>query len=176
MTPHMLARLHAIGHYQGHLKMWIRALKFQHQLLYAEALAKCFAASLSTRTDKLPTVILPAPLHIQGYVTRHFNQATEIAHAIARITGQSVKSEYLLRSKNTMSQKALGRINRIRNVSQAFVAAKLPAQTQHVAIVDDVLTTGATMQAMIDALKCANPTVEIEAWVMAIALPHFNQG
>jgi ComF family protein len=171
LRPNMLTRLHAIGHYQQPLKSWVRQLKFNHKLLYADALAQAFCATLAKRSDPLPDILIPAPLHINRYATRHFNQAAEIAQSIGLLTGQKVDSKCLHRKDPTTAQSRLKRAGRIDNVQSAFSACKLETDTQHVAIVDDALTTGATMQAMIDALVRVNSDVKVEAWVMAIALP-----
>lgn len=175
MQPHSLAHLHAFGEYQFPLSYWLQQLKFKHKLLYAEILAELFVDSISPRTESLPQALIPAPLHLQRYLKRHFNQARVLSQSIGYRLCISVLDGALIRQINTPAQSQLNRQQRLNNISTAFISPVIAPSIKHVAIVDDVITTGATMQAMIDAITKANPKLKIEVWSIALALSSLDQ-
>lgn len=96
-------------------------------------------------------VLVPVPLHWRRLVARRYNQAAELAHALARLTGIPVEANLLTRTKRTRSQgEMVSARQRMRNVAGAFAVA--PSRRSKLAgrravLVDDVLTTGATLSA-----------------------------
>ena len=101
-------------------------------------------------------VLVPVPLHRTRQFTRRYNQSTELARALARTTGLTVDPILVGRSRRTAQQVGLSASARQRNVAGAFVAradALERLRGRHVVLVDDVITTGATVKAVTRALN-----------------------
>ena len=113
-----------------------------------------------------PHALLPIPLHRARLRQRGYDQALELARPIARVLGSPLRPDLLRRARNTAPQsRQLHASERHRNLRGAFTAtaAAMPA---HVALVDDVMTTGATLRAAAEALRQAG-VERIDAWVCA---------
>lgn len=101
-------------------------------------------------------VIIPVPLHWTRLWTRRFNQSALIAKAVGRLTNTPVILDAVTRTRRTSSQGGLGRKDRLRNVKRAFrvrANAVDVVREQHIVVIDDVLTTGATVSAVAESLK-----------------------
>jgi ComF family protein len=106
------------------------------------------------------SLILPVPLSKERLQTRGFNQAWELASALAKRSGSAAKTDsaLLLRVKNTRPQTELLRQERLANVKGAFQVEPLRAHVlkgQHVILVDDVMTSGASLFTAAEALRAA---------------------
>lgn len=89
---------------------------------------------------------MPVPLHPRRLFHRRYNQAALLANALGALTGRECRPDALLRLRHTPVQGVLGRRERHDNVRGAFgMRAKVPVAGRHVLLVDDVLTTGATL-------------------------------
>lgn len=106
-------------------------------------------------------VIVPVPLGKERYRERGFNQVEEIARRALRSLGEegarvfTLDANLLERVKETQTQVSLARAARERNMRGAFGAARSISSAQTYIVVDDVITTGATLQAAVDAMKSA---------------------
>ncbi|MEN6539493.1 MAG: ComF family protein, partial [Mizugakiibacter sp.] len=111
--------------------------------------------------------LVPGPLHAQRLRTRGYHQALELAQPRARALGLPLAPRALRRVRATGAQSELGAVARRRNVRGAFAAAdaQLPA---HVAVLDDVATTGATLAECARVLKRAG-VARVEVWTLARA-------
>ncbi len=127
---------------------------FAAMLLKAPGIGQVFADLQST------DLILPVPLSRERLQTRGFNQAWELAHALAKQSGSQAKtdSSLLLRVKNTRPQTELLRQERLANVKGAFQVDPLRVpeiKGKRVILVDDVMTSGASLFTAAQALKAA---------------------
>lgn len=127
---------------------------FAAVLLNAPGVTQALASLQST------DLILPVPLSKERLQTRGFNQAWELAHALARQSGSAAKADgaLLLRVKNTRPQTELLRQERLANVKGAFLVDPLRTHEikgKRVMLVDDVMTSGATLFAAAASLRQA---------------------
>lgn len=130
--------------------------------------ADFFAACLLTGPHPAGDVILPVPLSRQRLRERGFNQALEIARPLARALALPLDTRALIRSRDTPPQSRLPWRIRHRNVRHAFACTEnLSGKT--VIVVDDVMTTGATLDAVARTLK-ANGATRVVNWVVARAV------
>ena len=107
------------------------------------------------------------PLGIARYRERGFNQARELALPLCKSLGLTLSSDSISRHRETPEQASLDRKERLKNTRQAF-ALTAPLTARHVAIVDDVVTTGSTVNEISKVLRAAG--VEwIEVWAVARA-------
>jgi ComF family protein len=142
---------------------FIRALKFRGERIFARVLGELLAREHRSRGWALPACIVPMPLHVARLRERGFNQSLEIARFAAAALGARVESRALVRRIATREQSGLSLQARRNNVRGAFrVVQSLP----HGPIADDVVTTGSTAMAAIDALK-ASGAREVELWAVA---------
>ncbi len=142
----------------------LHALKYGSALAYADFFATALAAQVRSRPD----VVVPLPLAPRRQRERGFNQATEIARRVARERGLEF-AHALVRVRDTPAQAGLHWQERARNVRHAFAATSAVAG-RSIAIVDDVMTTGASLAAAAAAARRAG-AVRVEAWVAARTLP-----
>lgn len=140
--------LYRLGEYQAPLQQLISQLKFRHHFWLAAPLATQLAAHIPTPAP----LLLPVPLHWRRYWHRGFNQSNDLAMALASHLGSEVAPHILRRTRHTAAQKLLSKHQRHINLNNAFTIAEtsLPA---HVALVDDVVTTGTTVGLLTKQLK-----------------------
>lgn len=139
-------------------------LKFHRQLAHARLLGGMMAEAISASGELMPEAILPVPLHPSRLRERGYNQALELARPLARALQLPIAGGLVQRSLATAAQSSLQREERRRNVRGVFSAAvPLP---RHIAIVDDVVTTGSTVNELARVLKRAGAE-RIVVWACA---------
>jgi ComF family protein len=144
----------------------IQGLKYRRQLYYGRILGQLLAQHVARR-DTQPEIVIPVPLSAARYRERGFNQARELARPICTSLGLRLRSDLIERRKDTREQAGLDRKERLMNTRNAFaLLAPLPAR--HVAIVDDVVTTGSTVNEVAKLLRHAGAEW-IEVWAVARA-------
>ena len=152
--PPAYSRLCALFKYRPPVTRMIGSLKFGQQL-YPGALFGNLLSEAILETwyvgKVLPQIIIPVPLHIKRQRLRGYNQATEIALPISKNLSINLDLNLCTRIKNTKPQARLDKINRLRNLDSAFIVNSDHAY-KHVALVDDVVTTGSTINAISRAL------------------------
>nr|WP_292805758.1 phosphoribosyltransferase family protein [Methylotenera sp.] len=113
--------------------------------------------------------IIPMPMHQHRLKERGFNQALEIAKLISKSLITKLDYASCLRIKHTPPQASLNLQERIKNIKGAFQCTQ-NLHNLNVAIVDDVMTTGASLNELAKTLKQAG-AAHVECWVMARTLP-----
>lgn len=146
----------------------ILRLKFQAQLHLARTLGELLAQHLKREIQTMPELIIPVPLHRTRLRERGFNQALEIARPIARGLGIPVDYKSCERVRKTPAQSLLPAAERRKNIKGAFRVTR-PIAARHVAILDDVMTTGHTVQELAVTLRKAG-VERIDVWVVARTL------
>lgn len=154
--PPPFDRTFALGDYRAPLERLALGLKFRGRLLVAREFARGLAALAADRLapDAWPEVVAPVPLAHERLVERGFNQAWEIAKPLARALAVPADATLLRRMTHTVAQSRLDLDARRRNVDTAFRTTR-DVSGMHVALVDDVMTSGATLEAAARTLKAA---------------------
>jgi ComF family protein len=145
----------------------VQRLKFSGELALAPLLAELLVRCLAGRAASMPDVLVPVPLHPARLRTRGFNQAGEIARALGRSLRRPVDGRLCRRVRDTGSQSLLPARMRRMNMRGAFRTCGT-ATDRHIAVVDDVLTSGHTAGELARALRRAG-AMRIEIWVIARA-------
>lgn len=161
--PPLFTRTTAAYAYAFPLAQLIQAMKYHEQL----ALAHTFAEKLSQRIDKdtLPDYVIPMPLHPTKLRERGFNQSLLLAAELARRHDLELLALACRRVRDTPPQSALPWKERNKNMRDAF-RCDIDLSGKRVALVDDVLTTGASLNALAKAVQKRGAS-KIEAWVVA---------
>jgi ComF family protein len=159
---------HCAYRYSYPIDHLVRALKYHDRLAYARVLGELLARSLiKVRVEPWPELLVPVPLANHRYRERGYNQANEVAEQLQNRLGIPLRADLLDRKRATREQAGLDRSSRRKNVRNAF-AMREPLSVKHVAIVDDVVTTGSTVNEIARVLKRAGAET-IEVWAVARA-------
>lgn len=145
----------------------ITRLKFHHRLTHARVLGTLLGERILATAAERPDCIVPAPLHPRRLRERGYNQATLIARHAAYALQLPLMPELATRTRNTSPQRTLPAHQRRHNMRDAFQADSACAE-RHIAIVDDVVTTGHTAAALATALKRGG-AASVRLWCVARA-------
>jgi ComF family protein len=145
----------------------IRRHKYGGAIAVGRVLGELFAQRLAIRhEDAWPQVLIPVPLAQRRFCERGFNQAIVLAEHIHRATRLKLRTDLLVRTRDTLEQAGLDQRARRKNIRGAFeLTDKAPV---HVAIIDDVVTTGSTVNEIAKVLKRAG-VKRVEVWAIARA-------
>lgn len=165
--PPVWDHAHAALRYTFPLDKLIQSLKYRANLPLAPVLAELLLAKLPI--NALPDYLIPIPLHRSRLQERGFNQAVEIGRFLSKKTGCKLLATACTRIRSTSSQTELPWKKRRQNVRNAF-ACTYDFSGKRVAIIDDVMTSGATINELAITLR-RQGAVEIQAWVVARAFP-----
>lgn len=161
--PHFDATV-ARWRYGFPLDRLVQALKYAHRLAAAEFLARGMLAG------NIPTgdCLLPVPLSAAHLRQRGFNQAMELARSLAQATGLPLLTEAVERTADTAPQASLPWKARRKNIRNAF-EGRQDLSGRHVIVIDDVMTTGATLDELARTLK-KHGAARVTNWVVARTL------
>lgn len=143
-----------------------RRLKFHGDLAAGRLLGQLLARSLAGAPR--PAALVALPLHRARLRQRGYDQALELARPLARALGLPLLAGRLRRARHSLPQSGLDARARRRNVRGAFVVAPGPPLPAHLALFDDVMTTGATLQEAARALRRAG-VERVDLWALARA-------
>lgn len=113
-------------------------------------------------------ILIPVPLHPKKEFTRGYNQSEKLADGISLILNVPVDATFLKKHNHTGSQTRRGRFGRWDNVVNNFGIKNLKTEPKHIAIVDDVITTGATLEAIIRSVQEIYPDIRVS--IISLAL------
>lgn len=132
-------------------------IKYHNKREYLDFYAQAAAARFGKRIRKMNVDgLIPVPVHPSKMRTRGFNQAEILAEKIGEILELPVYSGYLKRGRKTEPQKDLSPRERFKNLEHAFSAEAVPEEIQNVMLIDDIYTTGSTIEACGRALRKSN--------------------
>lgn len=148
-SPPAFDRLRTVTLYDGPARSLVLALKFSRRRELALAMGRWMSRAGNEFLDK-DCLVVPVPLHRYRLWTRRFNQAADLAKVVASHCGGRFEPELLKRTRRTRQQVGLSANDRQQNVRSAFTVSRKGVemlQGRHVVLIDDVLTTGATVTA-----------------------------
>ncbi len=142
-SPPPWHRLYCVGDYQPPLNHYIHQMKFNRRFWYAKDLAQLLAPHISDPA----TIITSVPLHWHRNLSRGYNQSDHLAKALCDqlLVVNRYDPNVFIRTRPTKAQRGLSKKERQQNLVQAFKLQTIP-KVKHVAIVDDVVTTGSTIR------------------------------
>ena len=157
----------AVYRYSFPISRLIHDLKFHARIEIAGFLGCRMAQAAVKSGISMPQCLIPVPLHRSRVAERGYNQSLEIARVAGTILDIPVCCGYLRRAVNTPPQSTVAAAARGRNLRGAFAVvehcAPLP---EHIAVIDDVITTGATVNELARVLFC-NGVVRADVWAVA---------
>lgn len=167
-APPPFARCTAAFRYEEPLSSLVVDIKFRSKLNLIRLLGGLLADALSAERERpgwqSPAAIVPVPLHPHRLRTRGYNQALELARVVGRRLAIPVNQRCCQRTRATRAQTELDEHSRLSNLREAFaVTEPLP---RHLAILDDVVTTGATVSELAWVLKQAG-CERVDVWALA---------
>ena len=154
-------------HYAFPVDVLIKAIKFSQRLAYAELFARLMYQQVARLQIDLPECLIPVPLHRKRLFSRGYNQAVEIAKPLARCLGIPLLHDAAVRARDTLPQASLAAKARRANVRRAFLL-KQPVRYRHVALIDDVMTTGHTASELAVLFRSAG-VERVDVWAAARA-------
>jgi ComF family protein len=151
--------------YEAAIPSLVVGAKFRGRLNLARLLGQCLADQVREADPPRPEVLLPVPLHPSRLRTRGYNQALEIARFVGRDLALQIDHACCVRVQATPPQAGLDERTRHRNIRGAF-SIRGPLPWSHVAILDDVVTTGSTVAELSRVLRKAGVR-RIQVWAVA---------
>ncbi len=142
--------------------------KFRGDLAAGRVLAGLMIERAAVDAPPLPEAIIVVPLHTARLRERGYNQAVELAKPLARAMGIPIDGDLLWRTRPTPAQTGLDAASRRRNLRGAFAVSAKRAPPAHVALFDDVMTTGATLRECARTLRRAG-VARVDVWALARA-------
>lgn len=147
----------------------VQTFKFKRQLAAGRVLSHLLCTHVINHDITRPDVLIPVPLHHLRILRRGFNQAWELSTYISKTLNIPLQGTALRRSRNTAAQSGLSRKQRKKNVRGAFHWHARQQPARHVALIDDVMTTGTTVTECAAVLIKAGAT-RVDVWVTARAI------
>lgn len=151
--------------YEPPVDRLIGLFKFQGRLQHTQLLSRLILEAVESADEPLPECLIPVPLHPSRLRHRGFNQSLELARPLARQLDIGLEWNSCQRRLNNPPQAELPRRQRLRNLRGAFTLGQ-PLPATHVALVDDVVTTGSTVIELARLLKRSG-VQRVDVWAVA---------
>lgn len=170
-NPPIRVTTHCLYSYEPPIDRLIADFKFHDKVFLSRFFAQQLADKIIARNQPLPTLLIPIPLHQNRLKQRGYNQAKELSQQLSSLLTIPYSSDALSRIRDTEPQSGLPLPLRHKNVQHAFKVNQKPLPT-HVALIDDVLTTGHTAETAAKILSTQGAT-HIELWTIARTIRHY---
>lgn len=154
--------------YEHPLDLLEARFKFHADLAAGRVLSALMIERAAADAPPRPELLIPVPLHSARLRERGYNQALELAQPLARAFAIPLRADLLVRTRATPPQTGLDAKTRRRNLRGAFALAEGTALPEHVALIDDVMTTGATLRECARVLRRAG-VARVDVWALARA-------
>jgi ComF family protein len=165
-------KIHALFYYRkGQVaQALLHALKYEHERDLCLDWGVTLAKTLKKETIQMPECLIPVPLHPKKKFVRGYNQSELLAKGIqAEFPEIQVDLDLIVRKKNNKSQTSKNKYNRLSDVSNAFeLHPNAASNYKHIGLVDDVVTTGATLKGLLDLIQSNHPHIRITIFVLAV--------
>lgn len=169
-TPHFDNTL-ALFDYDFPIDSLLQSYKYQHRLTLAHFLSDCLVKSIETHySHQLPPIdrVIPMPMHPSRLQSRGFNHALEITRRVSSALNLRLDFQSCNRTINNPPQASLPLKSRVKNVQNVF-SCEQDLTGQSIVLIDDVMTTGASLNALAKSIKAAGAT-HVSCWVVARTL------
>ena len=154
--------------YQNDAVKLVQQLKFNEKLVNSRLLGSMLATAINNNVAAVPDSILPVPLHSKRMRQRGFNQSIELARVVNKACNIPMNVRSVIRARDTRSQTALDKKQRRKNMRGAFQITRA-INAQHIAILDDVVTTTSTVNELALLLKRSG-VKRVDVWSIARAV------
>jgi len=154
--------------FEGFIQDAVYQFKFNQKLNQGKLLAQLLLSYVKANEIDTPDIIIPVPLHKNRIRQRGYNQALEIARIISVNLGCELSYNEIFRNRDTSVQMELPAKQRAKNVKGAF-SAKIRStmlKNKHVCIIDDVMTTGNTVNEVAKSIRKAG-AIKVDVWCVA---------
>ncbi|WP_353570043.1 ComF family protein [Candidatus Albibeggiatoa sp. nov. BB20] len=155
---------YAVFDYVYPVNRLIQSAKFYNNLVVLHYLGSLMAQHLDF--EQIPDVIIPVPLHIKRLRQRGYNQSVELAKMVRNKLKLPLNYSHCQRIRYTVPQVGLNGKARLTNLADAFAIKQWPTEWEHVLLIDDVLTTGTTVDEISKVLKSVG-VKQITVWCCA---------
>lgn len=151
--------------YQNPIRELIQSFKYKQQPALATLLGRLLYQEIYDQQLELPDALIPVPMHFSRLGERGYNQAQLLATEVGKLSNIKVDNHLIKKTTITPTQASLSRKQRIRSIKGSFVATQNTPYS-NVAIIDDVVTTGATISEITKILK-EKGVDSIQVWAIA---------
>ncbi len=158
--PPLFRKLRAIAFYEPTLREAVHLMKYEKKQVISKHLNQLLQTYLPEDLASIGyDFLLPIPLHTNRLRQRGFNQAEQIAQGVAQVWGVPVRTDILFRIRDTVPLSSLGSYEeRMKNIAGAFeVRSQDSIQGRKILLIDDIFTTGTTINEALKVLQVANP-------------------
>ena len=163
--PLAIDGIRSVYHHEGLARDLVHSLKYKNMKAMAAPMAALMAKYLESNPLSVD-ILVPIPMHSKRLRSRGYNQASLLAKELSNISNLPNENDSIVRAKNTVSQVTLPAEERHRNVEGVFLCKDGIFTDKRVLLIDDVCTTGATLNACALALKNAGA---ITVWGLTLS-------